>query len=451
MALPSTVPVSVSALTPLLAQRLGISLGGADYWVQGELDYHVRNSIREFQVLTGYWRSRLNLVTAAGVPFYDLHAGSSPAIPRTVLDTDILAQVGYHLLEYAGTGNFINTGQFSINPVVAALAEQIDRILGETRMVVTDDEWESAPPPPDGRFALNSAILQVHRVEWQDAESELWTLLDRTDDIGASGWDTGWTQNPALPQSYAEATTPPLALDLIPPPLDEGALSILATVSQGYSYVSGSPVSVGLPDDSTWALPWAVLSSVLRQDAQSRDYRRADYAMNRLQSALGVLKTWPCVMQAWPGGIQQLASSLFNLDHWQPGWRNSAGNPQTVAIAGRNLVAVSPVPIGAWNIALDCIGNSPASVADRATPFSVSQDIVTALLDNAQHAACFKLAGAEFEGTMGNYRAFVTVAQAYAARDRAQAINWESLRSVTRLENAQVPYELAPVPEVEEA
>jgi hypothetical protein len=112
-------------------------------------------------------------------------------------------------------------------------------------------------------------------------------------------------------------------------------------------------------------------------------------------------------------------------------------------------MAVSPVPVVAANIALDCIGNSPASVADRTVPFSVAQDIVTALLDNAQHAACFKLAGSEFEGTMGNYRAFLTVAQAYADRDRAQAINWEALRGVTRLENAQVPYEVAPMPDVE--
>src|SRR5208282_5062373 len=104
MSFPSTIAVSVSGLTTLLAQRLGISLGGADYWVQGELDYHTRNAIREFQVLTGYWRERVSLTTAANTPFYDLYAS---IVPRTVLDTDILAQAGYALLEYAGSGPYI--------------------------------------------------------------------------------------------------------------------------------------------------------------------------------------------------------------------------------------------------------------------------------------------------------------------------------------------------------
>jgi len=445
MAIPSTIPVSISELTTLLAQRLGISLSAPDYWVTGELDYHVRNAVREFQVLTGYWRSNVTLPLVAGVPFYDLSAIASPAAPNSVLDTDILAQVGYHLLEYAGTGPFINTKQFNINAVAAALGEQVDRILGETRLVVSDSEVKCGPPPPQGRLNLDPAVIQVHRAEWQDDDSGLWSLLDRTDDTAAYGWANAWRQNPALPRAYAEAFTPPLTLDLIPPPLAEGLLSLIVTFSAGYAYAAGSPVTLVIPDDATWALTWGVLAAVLRQDAQSRDYGRADYALQRFRAALGVLKTYPCALQAWLQGLQQPVSSLFNLDHWQPGWRNlPPGPPQTVAIAGRNLLAVSPLPDKVYNITLDCIGNSPARVASRTAPFSVANDIVTALLDNAQHAACFKLAGAEFQGTMEMYQSFLDVAQSYASRERAEAINWSTLRGVTKLENRQTPYETAP-------
>jgi hypothetical protein len=448
MAIPSTIPVSIASLTTLLAQRLGINLSAKDYWVQNELDYLVRSAIREFQVLTGYWRERLILTTVAGTPFYDLSAIASPAIQNSVLDTDILAQVGYHLLEYAGSGDYINTGQFSIDAVAAALGEQTDRILGETRLMVADEETLPGPPPPQGRVLLNPATIQIHRAEWQDAASGLWSLLDRSDDISGYGWSNNWQQNPTTPQAYALDVTPPLQLQFIPPPLAEGALSLLLTVSQGYAYSAGTPVTLALPDDSTWALTWGVLAAVLRQDAQSRDYRRADYAQQRFHSALGVLKSFPCVLQAWPLGLQQLPSTLFNLDHWQPGWRNlTPGSPQTIALGGRNLVAVVPLPDEVYEIALDCIGNSPASVAPSTTSFAVANDIVTALLDNAQHAACFKLAGPEFEGTMGMYRSFLEVAESYASRERAEAINWKNLRAVTMLENQQTPYELAPAEE----
>ena len=438
MPLPSTIPVSISELSGLLYQRLGLS--GSDYWVTDELDRHVRNSIREFQVLTGYWRSRVSLVTSNNQPFYDL---SASLIPLSVQDTDILAQVGYHLLEYAGSGAYINTTQFSISNVAAALGEVVDRILGETRLTVTDVEGVAGPTPGQTRISLNAAVIQVHRAEWKDTASSVWTLLSRSDDIGAYGWANGWAQTSGAPRAYAEATTPPLGLDIIPAPAAAGTLSLLVTASQGYSYAPSTPVTLNLPDDSTWALTWGVLAAVLRQDAQSRDYRRADYAEQRLHAALGVLKSFPCVLQFWPSSAQQPASSLFNLDHWQTGWRNAAaGTPQTLTLGGRNIVAVSPVPSGTFTIPMDCIGNSPASVANRATAFACANDIVTALLDNAQHAACFKLAGPEFEGTMGMYRSFLEVAESYASRERAEAINWEALRGVTQLENKQAPYEI---------
>jgi hypothetical protein len=293
---------------------------------------------------------------------------------------------------------------------------------------------------------LSSGVIQIHRVEWQDSFTGLWSLLDRSDEIGAYGWSPAWPTSPQAPQAYSVALTRPFEIQLIPPPVNNGLLSLLVTSCQPYTYAAGSPQLLQIPDDAAWALPWGMLASVLSQDAQSRDYGRAAYATQRFRSALEVLKTWPCVMQAWPMGLQTLPATLFNLDNWQPNWRNAAaGPPQGVSVGGRNLVAVYPIPDQSYSIALDCIGNSPASVADRNATFDLAGDIVSALLDNAYHMACFKLAGAEFDATMGNYRDFLTVAQYYAARLRAQAINWDQLKAVTKRENAQVPYEAAAV------
>jgi hypothetical protein len=99
------------------------------------------------------------------------------------------------------------------------------------------------------------------------------------------------------------------------------------------------------------------------------------------------------------------------------------------------------VPDQIYNVALDCIVNSPASVSDRTATFDLAGDIVDAILANGYHLASFKLQGNEFEGTMELYKEFLTVAQSYADRERAQSINWKSLLGVTAEENAERPYE----------
>jgi hypothetical protein len=281
-------------------------------------------------------------------------------------------------------------------------------------------------------------VIQVHRAEWQDAFTGIWNEVHRTDEMNASGWAYQWGQNPALPTAYSMAVTRPFVIQLIPPPVNEGSLEILATVSN--PYVMGAAQTIGIPDDSAFALPWGILASVLSQDAQSRDFRRASYAAGRFRGALEVLKTWPCVMQAYPGGFSQQPVTLHALDHWNDGWRNTTGLPTVVANAGRNLVACSPVPDAVYNIALDCVANSPASGVDSAD-FDCPGDIVTAILNGAQHLAALKMGGAEWQGTFPAYQEFLTVAQAYASRERAEAVDFEALRNIATVEALSEPYE----------
>jgi hypothetical protein len=440
---PPAVNVSISILTTLLAQRLGINLAGApNFWGTAELDLYVRQAIREFQVLTAYWRDRPQLVTATNVPFYDLHALG--VIPYTVNDTDILKQVGYHLLEFDGSQSTpINTTQFSLTALTSALDQRREEILGETRLVVQEYAGNApGPPPGSSRLQLSSGVIQIHRVDWFDTPGNAWHLVNRADEIGGYGWIYQWAQNPAdPPRGYSVTLTRPFELAFIPAPSNTGKVSLLITACNPYAY-TGSPQLIDIPDDAAYCLPWGILASVLNQDAQSRDYRRATYAAKRFRQALVLLKSWPCVMNSYPGGLEYPPSTLFALDHWLLGWRNQTpAQPSVVAVAGRNLLALSPVPDAAYNIALDCVVNSPASIATRTQDFDMAGDIVTAVLNNAYHLACFKLQGAEFEATMDDYRDFLLVAQANASRERAQSINFEALRGVTNEEDADVPYD----------
>lgn len=436
--------MTIASLESLLAQRLGIG-SGTDFWNLAELGIYIRAALKEFQVLTGYWRSTVSLTTAAGTPYIDLHANG--AIPFTVLDTAILQQVGYHLLEYSGTeAAYINTGQFKIGSVAAAFDQRRAEMLGEARMVVSWLPGVPGPPPPQGRAILPDSVIQVHREEWQDTFTGIWSQVKRSDEMSASGWAYQWGQNPAVPTAYSVAVTRPLVMQLIPAPVNEGSLDLIATL--GNPYVMGTPQTLGIPDDSVFALPWGILSLVLSQDAQSRDFRRASYAQQRFRNALNVLKTWPCVIQAYPGGFSQQPVTLFALDNWFAGWRNGTpGLPAMVANAGRNLVACNPVPDDAYNIALDVVGNSPASGVDSAA-FDCPDDIITAILNNGQHLAAFKMGGQEWEGTFPAYQEFLAVAEAYTNRQRAEAVDFNALRAVARVEVINTPYEEANTEEV---
>lgn len=442
-----TLSITIAGLVALLGQRLGAVLSGTDYWNSAELELYVRCAIREFQCLTSFWRDQIPFTVALNTPFYDVSALSTET-GYNVADLDVVSQVAYHLLEFV-TGSeaaFINTDQFTLAAVVAALDQRREEILGKARMVVTDFSLVS-PSLTAGRFTLPNSVLQVHRLDWKDSVSGNWGRVDRSDEMAASGWVYGWQGTPALPQAYSSSIERPFVLQLIPAPVNAGTAELLATVSNPYSGTpvpGGSATVLGLPDDSTWALVWGMLASLLDQDAKSRDYQRATYARSRFQAALTVLGAWPMVEQVeFAGGLSVNPSSLDQLDRWNPGWRNTAvAEPTAVAVGGRNIVAVSPVPDTTYNFTMDAVVNSPASGSDSSA-MDVTSDIVTALLDNSQQLACFKIGGDQFMQTIPLYGNFLTVAQNYVSRLRAQTINFEALRKATLTENANIPYEVA--------
>lgn len=436
MPTPPTLTITINALVGLLQQRLAETTGV--YWAPAELALYVRQSIREFQVLTGYWRSQIQVPTVANQPFYDLSA-ADPQLAYTVTDLDILAQIGYQLLE-TGVVPFVSTSQFALATLTGALDQRREELFGETRMVLSEFT-DPVGSPANGRVTLPSGVLQVHRADWKDGTSGLWTRLERSDEIGGYGWAFNWPSSPATPRAYSVAVVPPFVLQLIPGNSNSGNLDLLLTECQPYAYTSAAQ-ALGFPDDASFALPWGILASVLGQDSQSRDYQRAAYALSRWNMALDILKNYPLVMQVGIGLSPQIQpATMQGLDAWRPGWRNETpAMPDTIAVAGRNLVAMAPTPNAVYNATMDCIVNSPASGSASAT-IAVPGDIVSALLDNATHLSAFKEGGEEFMGTMPMYQNFTKTAQKYASRERAEAINWTALHGVTDYENKQQPYE----------
>lgn len=446
---PPTLAITISGLVSLLAARLGVNTSITDYWNYAsgaELELYIRAAIREFQCLTGFWKDQIPFTVAADTAFYDVSTLDS-SVSYNVTDLNICAQAAYHLLEFVtgSESNFINTDQFVTAALVNALDQRREEMLGRTRMVVTDFQMVS-PSLTNGRLTLANSILQVHRFDWQDSVSTLWGTLDRADELAASAWLYQWQNTAALPGAYSSSIAPPFVLQLIPIPVNSGTAEFLATVSNPYAGTpapGGSATILNLPDDSTWVLTWGILASMLDQDAKSRDYQRAAWARRRFEAGIQVLSGFPLVEQAEIGGVSVNPSSLRQLDLWQPGWRNvTPAEPSVVAVGGRNLVAVSPVPDNTYDFTMDVFCNSPASGANNVT-IAIPSDIVTAILDNGVHLATFKIGGEQFQQTIGLYKNFLDVAQNYVGRLRAQTINFDSLRDIVFADNANVKYEVA--------
>lgn len=435
MPTPPTLTITINSLVALLQERLAETTGV--YWAPSELVLYIRQSIREFQVLTGFWRGRIQVATVANQPFYDLSLADSQ-LSYNVTDLDILSQIGYQILE-KGSNPFVVTSQFDLNTITDALDQRREELFGETRMVISEFT-DPVGVPANGRVTLPNGVLQVHRADWQDGTSTLWTRLERSDEIGGYGWAFNWPSTPGTPQAYSVAVVPPFVLQLIAPPANSGNLDLLLTECAPYTYTSTAQ-PLNFPDDAAFALPWGILASILSQDSQSRDYQRSAYALARWNMALDILKTYPLVMQVGIGLSPQIQpATMQGLDAWRPGWRNETpAMPDTIAVAGRNLVAMTPIPNGVYNATMDCIVNSPASGSASAV-ITVPGDIVSALLDNAYHSAAFKMGGQEFTATVPMYQNFTRTAEKYASRERAEAINFQALRGITQYENEQQPY-----------
>ena len=109
-------------------------------------------------------------------------------------------------------------------------------------------------------------------------------------------------------------------------------------------------------------------------------------------------RAFPCVLNAEIQGADILLESLQGLDSGRHTWQTSTGQPDLVALAGRNLVALANMPDGIYSVTLDVVRNAVVPATDVAD-VQVGRECLDVLLDYAEHLACFKLAGAEFAAT----------------------------------------------------
>lgn len=422
MPLPYTHTTLLAARTALV-QRLD-DIYPSTYWAPTELNGYIVESLRCWQAHTAFYRERVTLPTANLKSIYDLTTDLQQVglFDYNVTNQQIYAAIEYHLLE-PPTNPWSGTDQFTLDQINQALQRRRDQFLTDTGCVLVRTFPVAVPGPPISRVPLADTVFDVRRLAWFDALGNS-TPLFRDNEFSALSFLPSWPQSPDDPPSfYSVSATPPLSVQLIPPPLNNGQLELLS-VSSGPA-LSTAPLPafslLGIPDDWAWVVKWGALSDLLSSDGQSTDRARAAYCEARYRQGVALCLLNPSILQAQIADVPVQIDTITNLDNFAGAWQSasSATVPMSIGMAGRNLLALAPVPdVGPYSVSFDLVRNMPIPVFDTDS-LQVSRDALDPILDNAQHIASFKLGGSEFDATTPLYQNFIRAASELNSRLRA--------------------------------
>jgi hypothetical protein len=130
---------------------------------------------------------------------------------------------------------------------------------------------------------------------------------------------------------------------------------------------------------------------------------------------------------------------VFDLDYYQPDWQMTQGVPSFIGMAGRNMVCLGQAPdVGPYSVGLWLCANAFLGSASN-NYIQVTNSQYDAILDYAQHVACFKMGGFEFNATDRMRMNLIAAAQTQNQRLDAVAFYRSQLEQPALRSNLQVP------------
>lgn len=427
--------LTLQQMKDALAARLGDV--GKIFFVDAELELYVKEALYNFQALSGYWRGRMTFNTVANTPFYDISATPGSLLTPSITDAMLLSQIEYHLIEPQGT-TWTGSTQFTLADIVEAMERRRNQFLVETGMVLTQASlpW---PSPPISRAPLDEKTIDVRRAVWLKALDGTRTTMWRTDEFVANAARYGWSQNPSdPPESYSTASTPPVTLQLVPPPANPGTVEMLV-VQSGAALNPSTGVVLGIPDNFAWVVKWGVLADLLGKDGEGYDEWRCGYCERRWKEGIELARIHTSAVQAYVNSIQSPINAVQTLDSMRPNWQDitvssNVGTPDAPVLMSWNMLGFSPVPNGVFGIMLDVVQNAPVS-----SPIQLGREDLDAVLSCAQHIAMFKEGGLEFNNSMHLYRRTTEQAMLYNERIKAAVKYLQPLSDRSEAEEAKNP------------
>lgn len=358
-------------------------------WTAAEIAVYLRESLRTFNAWMSLYRDQGTVLTVQNQAFYDIPTVLPTLRPYTVTNWQLVTDIQYALLEPpAAGGTWTGTDQFTLQQVSDAIQRRRDQFLQETGAVLTHTLTPYAVTA-DGRYPLDETVLTVRRAAWRPLASLLLQPLQRTDEWGANHYAPTWPVSTDPPAYYSTTVTPPITLQVMPPPTGDGSLDLVA-VQSGAPVNSGVAAALGVPDDWTWVVKYGALADLLQADGLARDLPRAQYCLSRWDQGIKAASVAAVVLAARVGGVPTPIDALSSADRYAPLWQLVTGTPDQILLAGQNLFAVAPPPGGVIpTITLDVIRNAPVPV-NPGDVLQITADLYDPLLDYTVHLALFK-------------------------------------------------------------
>ena len=385
------------------------------FWLDPEIGMYLVEALQVWSALTGYWRNLGTLMVPANNPYFTLAGlqnGSVNLINFGPSTLQMLYMVQYHLLEaVSNAGTWAGTEMFSYAQITAAIQRRADQFAVDTGYPMVQ-QTIPAPAPPIGKMPLTplAGFVDLRRAAWIDTTSKISTPMSPGDEFGFNAFSVGWQQQPGTPSEYSIAVTPPLSLQLKPPPLATGSVDAIYTATTQLSALpADSPISL-LPSDFGWAIKWGALADLLNIESEAKDAARAAYCEQRYQQGVEACRMAATVMQVYYNGVQIPLKAIEDLDRWENGWQNAKkGPPQAVGVAGLNMFALQPTPDVAYTLSIDAVCSATIPVADT-DYLQIGPEELEAIYGYAQHIAAFKMGGEEFTATLPLLEAFIKAA-----------------------------------------
>ena len=374
-------------------------------WTQDELLLILKEALRTWNVLSGFWRAEFTFNLAANTWWYDLRSVSNTLIPYTVTKYSLIEMVENHLLEPPTPGAWSGSSQFSLNDILTAFQRRQDETLGETGCTLVRSTVGAAPLTP--RTLLSDSVIDIRRVAWLPVSGPAGAgysakPLRQSDMFATRAFNPNYTVNvgAAAPGKWMQNTEPPPSFDVDAPPPVNGDYDLL-TINAGPTWTAGSDGLLTIPDDWTWVLKYGALMDLFSRESNAADPYRTEYCRRRYEEGKALLFSNPVILAARINNRPKDVTAIRGADDYNPSWQAlTAGAPRSLYSAA-NLLAVAPKPdAGPYSCTVTVCQNAPWD----ATYVQVARDDYDTILDLSQHIGMLKQGGEEFFKTIALYQ-----------------------------------------------
>ncbi len=394
-----------------------------NFWTRDECTTYIVEALRVWNAYTAFWRAEfpfdIDTVANHGSNWYDLTSQSGTLRPYTVTDQYLVNQIEYALLEpltalSPSTGTpaaWTGSNQFSLNDILNAITRRQNECLSQTGCTASQALVAAAI---QRRTYLSDSVLDVRRIAWLPTSGLGYSNvpLRQADIWEKQAFDVTWTQQgPSWPRQWMQSSEPPPSFDVDRIPAVPGNYDVLS-VNAGPTANTTSAQALVIPDDWSWIVKWGALADLLSKEANAKDVMRAKYCQARFVQDCQLLSMSPAVLGLLCNGIPMFTDAVRNGDDFNPNWQaQAAGVPSRAYQAGLNLLGF-PNPDGIYNIMASVVENAPVPSVGS-DYIQVDRGDFDSIIDEAQHLAMFKCAGAEFEASIQLHQSFIAQAGLY--------------------------------------